>query len=115
MEPANTSPKQKNRSPKTLYKHALYKMWHLAYLDKKAFGQATVQLSQQDVLQICQQQGRAPEQGGCYVIPVQPSQPLSPGNAVLVNKPQRRFFLAMWKLTRDEKAYQGCIDTLVRQ
>ena len=113
MEPANTSPKRTHTSPKPLYKHALYKMWHLAYLDKKAFGQATVQLSQQDVLQICQQQGRAPEQGACYVVPVQPGRPLSLSNAVLVSKLQRRFLLAMWKLTKDEEAYRGCVDTVV--
>ena len=92
---------------KTGYKRALYKMWHLAYLDKGAFGQANVQLSQQDLLRICEQSLGAPEQG-VYVVPAEPSEPLSPSNALVVNKLQRKFLLALWKLDNDEDAYRKC-------
>lgn len=91
----------------TSYKHALYKIWHLAYLDKKAFGQASIQLSQQDVLRICENTQTTPDTAA-YVIPVQPSLPLSPSNAMLVNKLQRRFLLALWKLEKDEDIYRKC-------
>ena len=97
------------QSKKEGYKHALYKMWHLAYLDKSAFGQATLQLSQADLLDICRQSQRQPE-NGLYVIPALPTQPLSPANAVLVNKAQRRFLLALWKLRKDEVNYRLCVE-----
>ena len=95
------------------YRHALYKMWHLAYLDRGAFGQASVQLSQQDVLHVCNRSQKTPGQGA-YVVPVQPSLPLSPGNAVIVDKLQRRFLLALWRLTEDEDAYKGCMKALMK-
>ena len=91
------------------YKHALYKLWHLAYLDKRAFGQAALQLSQEDILDICRRSKRQPEQG-VYVIPVQPTRPLSPANAVLVDKAQRKFLLAFWKLRKDEANYTLCVE-----
>lgn len=94
------------------YKHALYKLWHLAYLDKSTFGQPTLQLSQADVQEICKRSKRQPEQQ-VYVIPAQPSRPLSPTNAVLVNKPQRKFLLALWKLKKDEAAYRRCVDVWI--
>ena len=83
--------------------------WHLAYLDKSAFGQATLQLSQADLLDICKRSQREPEQQ-VYVIPAHPTQPLSPANAVLVNKAQRRFLLALWKLKNDEVDYRLCVE-----
>jgi hypothetical protein len=92
------------------YKHALYKMWHLAYLDKRLFGQASLKLSQSDLLQICRQSKLTPEQGAYYAIPRQPKLPLSPTNTILVNKLQRRFLLALWKLTRDDEAYKDCVE-----
>ena len=95
------------------YKRALYKMWHLAYLDKRLFGQACLKLSQSDLLQICRQSKLTPEQGAFYAIPRRPKLPLSPTNTILVNKLQRRFLLALWKLTRDDKAYCGCLKGLM--
>jgi len=83
-------------------------MWHLAYLDKSAFGQATMRLSQQDVLRICEKSLCKPEQGA-YVVPADPSQPLSPSNAAVVNKLQRRFLLALWKLNENEDQYAQCV------
>jgi len=91
------------------YKHTLYKMWHLAYIDKNIFGQAKLQLSKRDLLDLCSQRSKAPGQG-LYVVPRRPSLPLSSTNAVLVSKLQRRYLLALWKLTQDEEAYVECID-----
>lgn len=91
------------------YKHALYKMWHLAYIDKNVFGQDKLQLNQNDLLKLCKDQ--APNQG-MYVLPRKPTRPLSPTNAVLVGKLQRRYLLALWKLTKDEEAYGDCINDL---
>ncbi len=95
------------------YKHALYKMWHLAYLDKRLFGQASLKLSQSDLLQVCRQSKIKPGQGTCYAIPRQPSLPLAPSNTILVNKLQRRFLLALWKLTRNDKSYSACLNGLM--
>lgn len=91
------------------YKHALYKMWHLAYVDKNVFGQTKLQLAQRDLLDLCRQRNKAPEPG-LFVVPRQPSRPLSLNNAVLVGKLQRRYLLALWRLTKDEEAYEDCVN-----
>jgi hypothetical protein len=44
------------------------------------------------------------------VVPRQPSRPLSLNNAVLVGKLQRRYLLALWRLTKDEEAYEDCVN-----
>ena len=86
-------------------KHALYKMWHLAYTDKSVFGQRRLHLAQQDLLDLCRQRNKAPELG-LYVLPRKPSKPLSLDNAVFVSKLQRRHLLALWRLTKDDEAYE---------
>ena len=91
------------------YKHALYKMWHLAYIDKNVFGQAKLHLAQSHLLDLCKQNNNEPEQG-LYVVPRRPGLPLSSTNAVLVSKLQRKYLLALWKLTKDEEAYVDCLD-----
>ena len=86
-------------------KHALYKMWHLAYTDKSVFGQRRLHIAQQDLLDLCRQRNKAPELG-LYVLPRKPSKPLSLDNAVFVSKLQRRHLLALWRLTKDDEAYE---------
>jgi hypothetical protein len=87
------------------YKHALYKIWHLAYLDKGVFEQQKLQLSQQDVLSLCTERNKPPAPG-MYVLPRLPKSPISPTNAVLVDKLQRKHLLALWKLGQNEDDYK---------
>jgi hypothetical protein len=87
------------------YKHALYKMWHLAYIDKTVFAQSRLQLSQHDVLSLCKECNKMPAPG-VYVLPRDPKVPISPSNAVIVDKLQRKHLIAMWRLNKDEGDYR---------
>jgi hypothetical protein len=93
------------------YTHAVYKIWHRCYLDRKDFGHTKLLLTQRDVESLCQAQQLAPH-SGLYVVPRQPRQPLSRGNALLVDKVQRRFLLALWRMTRDEDEYLYSVEAL---
>jgi hypothetical protein len=112
-EPSLTKTKPTSRqSKRQVYKRARYNMWHLAYLDKCVFGQASLKLFQSDLLQVWRQIKLTPRQGAYYAIQRQPNLPLSLTNTILVNKLLRRFLLALWKLTKDDKFYSGCLKGL---
>ena len=86
------------------YKYEVYKMWHRCYLDKRDFNQKKLLLSQSDIFKICEKRNIAvmPE---LYIVPLQPNQPLSSQNALIVDKEKRKFLLALWRLTKDETTY----------
>ena len=93
------------------YTHAVYKIWHRCYLDRKDFGHTKLLLTQRDVESLCQAQQLAPH-SGLYVVPRQPRQPLSRGNALLVDKVQRRYLLALWRMTKDGEEYLHSVQAL---
>ena len=95
------------------YTHALYKIWHRCYLDKKEFGQQKILLTQGDIQRLCQAQCQ-PLHARLHVVPRQPRQPLSRENALLVDKVQRRFLLALWRMTRNEEEYRCRVGDLKR-
>ena len=97
---------ERAKKPKD-YTNALYRIWHRCYLDKKDFGQQRLLLTQGDVQSLCQAQ---PPHTGLYVVPRQPTKPLSSHNAVVVNKAQRRFLLALWRMTGDEDEYLSSVE-----
>ena len=96
------------------YQHTLYKMWHLAYLDKGTFGHSQVQVSQRDIFKICRDNNRIPETG-MYLVPKNPKQPLSTSNSALVSKLHRKFLLALWRLTRNVEEYKYCMEEMIAQ
>jgi hypothetical protein len=98
----------RNVSRRAGYKHALYKMWHLAYIDKNVFGQSKIKLSQHDVLNLCKECNKMPAPG-VYVLPKDPTLPISLSNAVIVDKLQRKHLLALWRLSKDEDEYRRYI------
>lgn len=93
------------------YTHALYKIWHRCYMDKVDFGQSRIKLSQNDILQMCRSKGKTPH-STMYVLPKHPVTLLTRENAIIVDKTQRRYLLALWRLKRDEDDYISHILTL---
>ena len=86
------------------YTHALYKIWHRCYIDKNEFEQDRILLYQKDILTICGAQHKTPH-SRMYIVPKDPALILSPDNAMLVDKIQRKFLIAFWRLTKDKIQY----------
>jgi hypothetical protein len=104
--------KSLSKKQKGDYKHALYKIWHRAYMDKKDFNQGRLLLSQKDVLSLFLSKHKTPE-AAFFVVPQHPNEPLSHHNAVLVDKIQRRYLLALWRMTKDEDEYKYSVDDMI--
>lgn len=98
-------------SKSVFYTHALYKIWHRCYMDKHEFGQKRIWLCQNDILQLCRSQGRTPS-STMYIVPKYPARPLAIGNAVLVDQAQRRYLLALWRMSRDDHTYTCYVSSL---
>ena len=97
-------PQQCKRYVKGDHKHNVYKIWHRCYLDKGDFNQNKLLLSQNDIFNLCASKNTPPA-AGMYIVPKRPNQPLSSQNALIVDKNQRKFLLAMWRMTKDENIY----------
>jgi hypothetical protein len=96
------------------YTHALYKIWHRSYLDMKELGQKKLCLTQKDILSLFHAKNKEPK-AEFYVVPRNPSKQLSLENALLINKTQKRYLLALWRLTRNEEDYMDYIEAIVSQ
>lgn len=96
------------------YTHALYKIWHRSYLDMKELGQKKLCLTQKDILSLFHAKNKEPK-AEFYVVPRNPTKQLSLENALLINKTQKRYLLALWRLTRNEEDYVDYIEAIVSQ
>ena len=94
----------KQRLKRRFYTHALYKIWHRCYIDKNEFEQDRILLRQKDILILCNSKGQTPH-SRMHVMPKEPTLPLSYGNALLVNKAQRKFLISLWRLTKNQDQY----------
>jgi hypothetical protein len=81
-------------------------------MDKKDFNQGRLLLSQKDVLSLFLSKHKTPE-AAFFVVPLHPNEPLSHHNAVLVDKIQRRYLLALWRMTKDEDEYKYSVDDMI--
>lgn len=86
------------------YTHALYKIWHRCYIDKNEFQHKRILLHQKDILNLCLSQDKTPH-ASLYVVPKDPAILLSLNNALIVDKAQRKFLIAFWRLTKDKDQY----------
>ena len=84
---------EKAARPKKIkdYKHALYKIWHRCYMDKKEFAQQKICITQGDVKNLCEAQHLTPH-AGLYAVPRHPSKPLSRENALWLTESKEGFF-----------------------
>jgi hypothetical protein len=98
------STERKQHMRKHFYTHALYKIWHRCYIDKNEFEKDKILLNQKDILTLCKLKDQTPH-SRIYVVPKKPSSLLSYENALLVDKKQRRFLIAYWRLTNNEDQY----------
>ena len=98
------STERKKRLRKDFYTHTLYKIWHRCYIDKNEFENDRILLNQKDILALCKLKDQTPH-SRIYVVPKKPSSLLSYENALLVDKKQRRFLIAYWRLTNNEDQY----------
>jgi len=96
------------------YTHALYKIWHRSYLDMKELGQKKLCLTQKDILSLFRAKNKEPK-AEFDVVPRNPTKQLSLENALLINKTQKRYLLALWRLTRNEEDYVDYIEAIVSQ
>jgi hypothetical protein len=96
------------------YTHALYKIWHRSYLDMKELGQKKLCLTQKDILSLFHAKNKEPK-AEFYVVPRIPSKQVSLENALLINKTQKRYLLALWRLTRNEEDYVDYIEAIASQ
>jgi hypothetical protein len=94
---------------KGFYRCALYKIWHRSYIDRNDFNQDKLLLHQKDIYKLFEEQGISPHPD-MYVVPSNPSLPMSKDNVLLVNKQQRKFLIALWRLRKDETQYSKYID-----
>jgi hypothetical protein len=104
-------PQQCKRYTKGNYKHDVYKIWHRCYLDKGDFSQKKLVLSQNDIFELCASKNISPA-AGMYIVPKQPKQLLSRQNALIVDKNQRKFLLALWRMTKDENKYIASVEQI---
>jgi len=93
---------------KQRYKHPLYKIRGVCYKDRKAFGQAKLLLSQEDIACIFNEHKIRLDSKIC-IIPEHPREPLSKTNAVCVDKKQKAFLMALWRFANDEIEYTKTI------
>ena len=107
-------PAKSNMRHSNFYTHALYKIWHRCYMDKRDFGQSKLLLCQKDILELCRKQAATP-QADMYIVPRDPISPLSSTNAVLVDRLQRRVLIALWRLGRDRDEYTRHVVALINR
>jgi len=93
---------------KQRYKHPLYRIRGVCYMDKKEFGQSKLLLSQEDIGCILNEH-KIRLDNEIYIIPEHPREPLSKTNAVCVDKKQKAFLMALWRIGNDEVEYTKTI------
>jgi hypothetical protein len=67
-----------------------------------------------DILSLFRAKNKEPK-AEFYVVPRNPTKQLSLENALLIHKTQKRYLLALWRLTRNEEDYVDYIEAIVSQ
>jgi len=75
------------------------------WTDKKVFGQTEFNLTHKDVRKMITQDQIDHCSDWC-IVPMIPTQPVSPSNAVVVSSTHRIFLVAHWKKHKNEEEYQ---------
>ena len=95
------------------YRRKLYRLWALAYADRRIFGQACLRITQADMEALLMSVGASSgDIAECRIVPRVPTDALSLGNAAVVTCQARRCLVKAWK-AHGEGAYQALLRGLV--
>ncbi len=98
-------------------KKAVARVWHAAYVDARAvFQRKVTKLSQADVAKLFAEDGVEPS-AEFRALPVNPDEAISPHNAILVSKGERRMLVREWTRAAegDVARYRGVLLKLARR
>ena len=101
----------RQHTPATTEERAARSLWTRCWQDTvRSFGQPTMAIAHKEVLHMLAKLKQDPRNYlQLYMLPRSPLQPGTPSNVFLATKPQRKYLVELWKMTKSAAEYAEAV------